>query len=723
MSAFQYSQSKEYLARLLANENISIVRNPEANTAWFDLKSRTMTLPVWKTSEDVYDLLTLHEISHALHTPEQGWHHSITVEGLPKSYLNIIEDVRIERLITKRYAGAGRVMRSGYSVLDKRDIFGIRKNKIDVARLPLIDRINIHYKLGTTAAVPFSEEERVWLDKIDLVETWEDVVAICKELYAAENSKLSEQTPPETQPFSLENDEDEDNSFDDESEQQESTPALPEENAGDDSDSSDNESSEEQTTESDESEPNDSNKQENPAGKPATEKTTLNPLDSYTDNEYRKNFEAFEQSILDKQESGYAYHNIGYVDYTTFMIDIEHVRALMKRRNVGYCSKFIADFVNQHKDVVNNMVKEFESKKSAMSVARQQYSKSGRLDTKKVFKYQISEDIFRRNVIQNKGKNHGMIMLFDWSGSMNRQLYDTFVQTAILAMACQKLGIPFSVRLFSDNYSSRGALGFSYLAEHENKPNGVLINRDLSLIEVLKTTPKERDFLADLSNFAAIVCRNAYSMKKNIDNREVLDELYLASRKTYDFELGGTPLNDALIVLDRYIADFNRKHNLEITNLVVLTDGDSNSQYRGRNIDVTDTVTGKKYTFVYYGSKQTNVMYDILRTRHKETLNIIGYYVSSASTINYVCNKYDPENKYTNVFGKVRLVSRNENMMADRFFLVPSSTLDIDDEWDFKTDSTTKVSAVKTSFAKHMKGKKDSRVVVSKFIESIAQKL
>jgi hypothetical protein len=62
-------------------------------------------------------------------------------------------------------------------------------------------------------------------------------------------------------------------------------------------------------------------------------------------------------------------------------------------------------------------------------------------------------------------------------------------------------------------------------------------------------------------------------------------------------------------------------------------------------------------------------------------------------------------------------------MMADRFFLVPSSTLDIDDEWDFKTDSTTKVSAVKTSFAKHMKGKKDSRVVVSKFIESIAQKL
>ena len=40
-------ESKGYLAKLLATENISI-QHKKVRTASFDVKNRTLTLPIWK---------------------------------------------------------------------------------------------------------------------------------------------------------------------------------------------------------------------------------------------------------------------------------------------------------------------------------------------------------------------------------------------------------------------------------------------------------------------------------------------------------------------------------------------------------------------------------------------------------------------------------------------------------------------------------------------------
>ncbi len=90
-SFYEYNSSKEYLARLIATENISVVRSATFSTASFDPKARTMHMPIWRTSEEVYDLLTVHEMAHALYTPAQGWHTAVERDPNLKSYLNIIE--------------------------------------------------------------------------------------------------------------------------------------------------------------------------------------------------------------------------------------------------------------------------------------------------------------------------------------------------------------------------------------------------------------------------------------------------------------------------------------------------------------------------------------------------------------------------------------------------------------------------------------------------------
>ena len=101
-------QSKSILARLLAKENLT-VQHKNIPTAYFDTKNRLLALPIWKDmSTDLYDLLTGHEVGHALYTPTAGWHDQVQDKDFGdhfKGFLNVLEDARIEKLIKRQYPG------------------------------------------------------------------------------------------------------------------------------------------------------------------------------------------------------------------------------------------------------------------------------------------------------------------------------------------------------------------------------------------------------------------------------------------------------------------------------------------------------------------------------------------------------------------------------------------------------------------------------------------
>ena len=108
-------ESKSILAKLLATENVT-VEHGNYSTASFDVKNRVLRLPIWKEmSGNLYDLLVLHEVGHALFTPEEGMHDAKGHGKGFKSFLNVVEDARIERKIKVKYPGGRRSFIEGYS--------------------------------------------------------------------------------------------------------------------------------------------------------------------------------------------------------------------------------------------------------------------------------------------------------------------------------------------------------------------------------------------------------------------------------------------------------------------------------------------------------------------------------------------------------------------------------------------------------------------------------
>ena len=91
-------------------------------------------------------------------------------------------------------------------------------------------------------------------------------------------------------------------------------------------------------------------------------------------------------------------------------------------------------------------------KKSAGAYARATTSRTGILDTSKLHTYKYNEDLFKKVSIVPDGKNHGLIFVLDWSGSMAREMLDTIKQLYNLIWFCNKVQIPFEVYAFTENF-------------------------------------------------------------------------------------------------------------------------------------------------------------------------------------------------------------------------------------------------------------------------------
>jgi hypothetical protein len=176
---------KTILAKLFAKENISVV-HADVKTAMFDTKNRTMYLPYWKDlTLEMYDMLTSHETGHALDTPQDAFHQNkTTYKGPIRAYLNIVEDARIEKLQLRRYPGLKDSYVSAYNDLHARNFFQL-KDKEDLRKRYLIDRLNLYFKLGRWGIVdvPFmNQTEQDFLKRVSLAETFDEVKKLAHEI-------------------------------------------------------------------------------------------------------------------------------------------------------------------------------------------------------------------------------------------------------------------------------------------------------------------------------------------------------------------------------------------------------------------------------------------------------------------------------------------------------------------------------------------------------------
>ena len=82
-------------------------------------------------------------------------------------------------------------------------------------------------------------------------------------------------------------------------------------------------------------------------------------------------------------------------------------------------------------------------------------AKTGEIDMSRIHQYLLKDDIFKRATVIPDGKNHGVIMLVDWSGSMYDVIRETYEQTIVLTMFCRRVGIPHRVYAFTDAYRDK----------------------------------------------------------------------------------------------------------------------------------------------------------------------------------------------------------------------------------------------------------------------------
>ena len=225
------------------------------------------------------------------------------------------------------------------------------------------------------------------------------------------------------------------------------------------------------------------------------------------------------------------------------------------------------------KKVVSYMVKEFEMKKSADLYKRATVSKTGTLNMGALHTYQFNEDLFAKVTTMPGATNHGLVMFFDWSGSMQYNLTQTLKQLYNLVWFCDRVKIPYRVYAFSDSYGRMPS--YSRIATEDN-----IVTQDIN---------QKSDL--NVSGFRLLEMFSD-KMKKTEQSDAMhywymMGEYYAGYRNWRDcgypmspprnLHLGGTPLNHAIVAAMSIIPKFKSDNGIQKVNAVFLTDGVSHS--------------------------------------------------------------------------------------------------------------------------------------------------
>ena len=577
------------LEKLLAEEDIHVVHKQQS-TATFDVLNRELALPIWKDmSKNIQDLMTLHEVGHALWTPLEMMT-KIKEQKISHSVCNVLEDVRIEKAIQLKYKGAVKIFNNGYQELITSNFFETLDK--DISNYNLIDRINLHYKHHSD--VTFSDEEMVWVKKANQTITSDDVIELAKELIAfiEENPESQGKTPntddlmvPDMDgtPMSDNSDQDENDVADQEYKMPSAGDSEESEENSDDKKSGDSDETDDESEETDEkksgagSEKSDEDSDDKSETKDVTVESASKGggdgdfnITATTDNASVKSIE----DMLDKDAGTYNYSTIPKVDLKKVVVPTNEILDIFKNHYLDekksdstYWDKVLEEFnktKSDSKKAVSYMVKEFEMKKSADAYARSMTSKTGTLDMGKLHTYKYNDDLFAKVTTLPGAKNHGLVLFLDWSGSMAHNLVGTMNQLFNIIWFCKRTQIPFEVYGFSNVFNRKMGNKSGYA---QNFKSGDLV-LNVSLLNFFSSkmkTQEQNDMMHYLYMFAS---RWSYRDWRN-DGYPYCEPLSLA--------LGSTPLNDAIICAMDLIPQFKKTAGVQKMHTVFLTDGASNS--------------------------------------------------------------------------------------------------------------------------------------------------
>jgi hypothetical protein len=696
---------KSHLAKLLATEDL-VVEHKHVETAQFNVHTRVLTLPVWeKASSEVYDMLVGHEVGHALYTPDSDW---ILTRKISPQMVNIVEDVRIEKLMKRRYAGISKTFYRGYQELSDEDFFCLENENIPT--MSLADRINLRFKIGNFVSIPFSVDEEYLVEMVAACETFEEVLDAAEELYKfckQEMQNKKNEVPDGTQ------------------ESSEGTQAnVPNPGGGDDG----------------EGEPEDMQPDESYGGTAETDNTFDDDFGDFDDEPETKTVDSLADAIKDLASmDGYenVYIEVPKVDASKIIIDNKKIHDSFCEWDDVPAEAFEPidiEFVKFKKDArkeVNYLVKEFECRKSADSYARATTSRTGVLDTSKLHSYRYHEDIFKKVTTLADGKNHGLVFVLDWSGSMCDVMLDTVKQLYNLIWFCKKVSIPFEVYAFTNDYpiASSDEHGNPTLREpcYQKRDGVFAIPEYFSLLNLFTHKTNSRVLEEQMKN----IFRLAMSFRRSY---------WTNFMPPIGLSLSGTPLNEALISLHTILPEFKKETGVQKVQCVVMTDGEANwVKYHAelqrrweeepfigvRSISSSCFLRDRKLGTTYSLDTEWHEFTDILLRNLKDRftdVNFIGFRVlesrDAGAFIRRYCGYFGKEFESTMQDWKKKRAFTISNSGYAAYFGLSANALAQNSDFEV-SDSATKTQ-IKSAFVKSLRSKKMNKKVLSEFVELVA---
>ncbi len=714
---------KESLAKLLAQEDL-IVEHRQVETAQFDVDRRVLTLPIWKHAETtVIDSLIAHEVGHALFTPNED-----PPKDIPHQFVNITEDIRIEKLMKRRYAGIPKTFYAGYKVLHDEDFFQL--DGVNLCDLNLGDRINLEFKIGNYTDIPFQEGEQVYVDKANKIETFEQACDLAREIHAYCEAELEKKQQEKIEAQNAQQEMDLDGG-EGQGEQEEKTeaPAQPQ---------TKNEAQEHLEDHLEKQEGKQGGSGDGEAGRndgsPVETEVKCRTVDSL-DRALRMITDRSGNEInyieIPKTTNSLVSFDETYkiLDsfYTTkesldqvqdYPDEYELMVARQYTRNLKEIDENYRKFKSSNTKEVNYLVKEFECKKAADGYARTTVNRTGVLDTTKLHTYKYNEDLFRKVSTVADSKNHGLIFNIDWSGSMHQCIEATMKQVLTLVSFCRKVGIQYDVYLFSDSFAKQ-----ENYVDQNFELEGKVLCRNFNMVNVLTSRSNNRQHERQAKNLFRVV--NAFHG-------------YNAGAP-YQFSLGGTPLNEAMVAMNEIIPEFKKRTGVQKLHVINLTDGegfpigyarrvkkysgDGEMIINGRvdtHTILRDRQTGHTHKF-YSDYDMTGTFLEQLRTRFPEcefmNIRLIGKNDWRQFKRQCLGHDYDAWERADAEWKKTKSFICTSSYYTVQYALHVGA-LDSDTEFEVAEDANK--TQIKRAFAKSLKSKAMNKKILSSFIERIA---
>jgi hypothetical protein len=719
---------KSQLAKLLATEDL-VVEHKKVSTACFNVHTRVLTLPLWeKASNLVYDLLVGHEVGHALFTPDEDWTEQVKV---PPQFVNVVEDARVEKLMKRKYAGLAKTFFNGYKELNEEDFFQIADD--DISTFNLADRANLYFKIGNFITLDFNPEEREILNLISASESFADVLIAAEELY--KYCKKEKEQQQKVADF-------------DSHEQQGNSQSPANEIV------ETNDSSSEQEGESD-----NSHEQESSESYGGTAQGDQTPVKSSEEKEPEvRTADSLDEKIRDLVNNDgdeNIYVEIPQVNLNTVIaknadvhkeIDDSFVYQQKQHNEHAKLHKYSPKNVYTEPDTefkkfktsaqkeVNYLVKEFECRKAADQYARASTARTGVLDTARLHTYKYNEDLFKKVSVIPDGKNHGLVFVLDWSGSMSDVMIDTCKQLFNLIWFCRKVSIPFEVYAFTNEWRARewDYENERYIAAdrepHYQKKDGLLVvDESFSMMNILTSKVSGKEIEHQMLNIwrLAYCFGRGYSCSYTYSNR---------------MSLSGTPLNEALISLHQILPKFQKENKLQKVQCIVLTDGEASQLVRHKEVQrkwdkepyigtgyihpmstfLRDRKLGTTYKIYYTHHQFTDVLLKNLKDKFSST-NFIGIRVLEGRNISHFIQMYHSHNdkqyeKIQSDWKKLKSFTITKSGY-DAYFGLSAAALSQDTEFEVAEGATK--SQIKSAFVKSLKTKKLNKKVLGEFISLV----